>query len=41
MKKINPGQNQSKLFLNPILDAKGDMIKKRINNNSRKSNSEE
>ena len=41
MKKINLGLNQSRLFLKPMLDAKGEIIKKRINSNTRNSNSEE
>ena len=41
MKKINLGLNQSRLFLSPMLDAKGDTIKNSINRDSRNSNSEE
>ncbi len=41
MKKINLGLNQSRLFLNPMHEANGEMIKNSINRSARNSNSEE
>ena len=40
MKKINHGLNQSRLFLSPIPDANGEIIKKSINKRIRNNNSE-